>query len=154
MPDLRTRNDRVVQLSYQARAILGGGTLGAIVLPPVQLEVVAPNYWPSFPWRRLRLFYDVWLPMSYFTFRSPLGGGYRDAYKYTEESVRRLRNNLGFPFALVHVIGGIADVTTPGDVEGLRRAVWVTRSIGWSLYDFNTTRTAAWPQLRTITARR
>ena len=92
--------------------------------------------------------------MSYFTFRSPLGGGYRDASQYTEESVRRLRNDPGFPFALVHVIGGIADVTTPGDVEGLRRSVWATRSIGWSPYDFKTTRTAAWPQLRTITARR
>jgi hypothetical protein len=154
VPDLKTRNERLVQLSSRARAFVGGGTLGAIVLPPVQLEVVAPNYWPAFPWRRLRPFYDAWLPMSYFTFRSPLGGGYRDAYKYTEESVRRLRNNLGFPFALVHVIGGIADVTTPGDVEGLRRTVWATRAVGWSLYDYNTTKNAAWPQLRTITARR
>ena len=89
------------------------GPMGAIVLPPVQIEVVNTNYWPDFPWAELGSLYDVWLPMSYWSFRS---GQYGDGYTYHEESVRRLRSNLGRPRSpSVHGIGGIGGIGVEGE---------------------------------------
>jgi hypothetical protein len=146
VPDAPERADRLVHLSERLRELVGGDMpLGAIVFPAVQLEVVNPALWPEFPYRRLERFFDVWMPMTYWTFRSD---EYRDAYTYTEESVRRLRDNLADRRALVHPIGGIADVATPADYEGFLAAVEDTDSIGWSVYDYDTTTSGAWPYLR------
>src|SRR5687768_15467546 len=68
VPDVEARNTALVDLSEQVRALVGDDyALGAIVLEPVLLEVVNPNYWPSFPWQRVQPHYDVWMPMSYWT---------------------------------------------------------------------------------------
>lgn len=136
VPELDERNRRLVQLSQRLRNERPGDALGAIVFPPVQIEVVNPFLWPSFPWATLDAFYDVWLPMAYWTFRSA-ESGYRDPYRYTEESIRRLRANVGRDVP-VHPIGGIGDLTTGDDLEAFRRAVAETGSIGASLYDWNT----------------
>ena len=37
--------------------------------------------------------YDAWMPMSYWTSRTP-ASGYRDAYRYTAENIDRLRGVL------------------------------------------------------------
>jgi hypothetical protein len=146
VPDAPERAGRLIRLSERLRELVGDDMpLGAIVFPAVQLEVVNPALWPEFPYRRLERFYDVWMPMTYWTFRSD---EYRDAYTYTEESVRRLRDNLADRRALVHPIGGIADVATPADYEGFLAAVDDTDSIGWSVYDYDTTTSGAWPYLR------
>ncbi len=94
--------------------------------------------------------YDVWLPMSYWSFRSD-ASGYGDGYAYHEESVRRLRSNLGDPEALVHGIGGIGGVdgiddppdpeeplATLAEIERFAVALADTGSIGGSIYDWNT----------------
>lgn len=146
VPDTTERNGRLVELTERTRELVGDEMpLGAIVLPPVQLEVVNPALWPEFPWSQLAPHYDVWLPMAYFTFRE---GEYRDAYRYVDESVRRLRTNLDDPGAPVHAIGGIADLTTVLDLDGLRRAVEDDVLVGWSLYDYDTTPTPLWAHLR------
>ena len=93
----------------------------------MQLEVINPSYWPDFPWRALDASYDVWLPMAYWTVRT-VESGYRDSYRYAEESTRRMRNNIGRPDVIVHIIGGIGDETTTADLDGLRRAVEDTGS--------------------------
>lgn len=148
VPDVAERNKRIVRLARRARRLLGGSRpLGAIVYPAVQLEVVNPGLWPDFPYRQLASSVDVWLPMAYYTFRDE-ESGYRDAARYTEESVRRLRDNLRDQKASVHVIGGIADLTTPADYQALVRAANSTKSIGYSVYDYATTSSAAWPYLR------
>ena len=95
-----------------------GVPLAGIVLPPVILEVVNPSYRPNFPWRDIAPFYDVWMPMDYWTERTQ-SSGYRDAYRYTTENVVRLRNDLGMPNAPVHPIGGVADQTTAADDDGI-----------------------------------
>lgn len=136
VPDPTDRSARLVDLSARLRAARPGEALGAIVPPPVQLEVVNPSYWPDFPWRALDPSYDVWLPMAYWTVRT-VDSGYRDAYRYSEESTRRMRNNIGRPDVVVHIIGGIGDETSTADLEGLRRAVEDTGSIGASIYDWN-----------------
>ena len=72
----------------------------------------------------------------------------RDPFRYTEESVARLRKHLDDDHALVHPIGGIADQTSPEDYVAFLRAVKSTRAIGYSVYDFNTTSSSAWTYLR------
>ena len=135
VPDPVERSARLVELSERLREARPSDALGAIVPPPVQLEVVNPSYWPEFPWRALDASYDVWLPMAYWTVRSP-ESGYRDAYRYSEESTRRMRSNIGRPDVVVHLIGGIGDATTAADLDGLRRAVGDTGAIGGSIYDW------------------
>jgi hypothetical protein len=141
--DVAERNRRLVELSAALRRALPGRAIGAIVLPPVVLEVVNPAYWPGFPYRELAPYYDVWLTMGYWTNRKA-ASGYRDAYRYTRENVDRLRANLN-AVVPVHPIGGLGAGTGPGDVEGFRRAAVDTGSLGGSLYDWRTTGADAWP---------
>ncbi len=135
VPDPEERSVRLVELSQRLRQARPEDALSAIVPPPVQLEVINTSYWPRFPWRDLDRYYDVWMPMAYWTVRTE-ASGYRDAYRYSEESTRRMRANLGRPDALVHIIGGIGDETTSADLDGLRRALEATGSIGGSIYDW------------------
>lgn len=135
--DHDVRNERLVELSERLRRHAGDEVIGAIVLPPVQTEVVNKQLWPEFPWTDLADLYDVWLPMSYWTFRRE-ASGYNDGYTYNEESVRRLRANLDDDDAPVHSIGGIGDQTTPDDLEAFVRSLVDTRSIGGSIYDWQT----------------
>jgi hypothetical protein len=145
--DVAARNAALLRLSKAARAAVGSLPLGAVVLEPVLLEEVNAQYWPDFPWRRARPFYDAWLPMSYWTNRSS-SSEWKDAERYTAENVRRVRKNLGDPDAAVHVIGGIGDSAGAGDYLGFVRAARARSAIGWSVYDYVTTSTSAWPTLR------
>jgi hypothetical protein len=145
--DVATRNNRLVDFAKRTRKLLGNRPLGAIVYPAVQTEVINPILWPAFPYRRLASSVDVWMPMTYFTFRSD-ESGYRDAFKYTDESIVRLRADLKNSTAAVHPIGGIADQTTPADYEAFLRAARETKAVGYSVYDYNTTASSAWPVLR------
>ena len=148
--DDETRSARLVALSRSIGAALGDDPLGAIVPPPVQTEVVNTSFWPGFPWVEIADAYDVWLPMSYWSFRSD-ASGYGDGYAYHEESVRRLRANVGDPEALVHGIGGIGGIDGVDDppdppeplasldeIERFVTALADTASIGGSMYDWNT----------------
>ncbi|WP_436795273.1 hypothetical protein [Actinospongicola halichondriae] len=135
VPDAEDRSGRLVHLSQELRKARPDDALGAIVPPAVQLEVVNTAYWPRFPWRDLDRYYDVWMPMAYWTVRTE-ASGYRDAYRYAEESTRRMRANLGRDDARVHIIGGIGDETTTEDLDGLRHAIEDTASIGGSIYDW------------------
>lgn len=137
VPDLDVRNERLAAFSTDVREAFGDAVVGAIVLPPVLLEVVNVEYWPAFPWREIVPYYDVWLPMSYWTLRTQ-SSGYRDAYVYTEETIRRLRANLGEPDAVVHPIGGLGDALEAEDMNGFLRAAGEHGAIGASLYDFDT----------------
>jgi hypothetical protein len=147
--DVNERNRRLIELSAQLRQALPNRAIGAIVLPPVLLEVVNPNYWPGFPYQEIAASYDVWQTMGYWTDRRT-DSGYRDPYRYTDENIRRLRNNLGQPTAPVHPVGGVGG--SPGDVEGFLRAAVENGSIGGSIYDWRTTRAEAWPSLRKFRA--
>ena len=145
--DVAERNRRLVTLSRAIRDALPGRTIGGIVLPPVVMEVVNTNYWPNFPWTGIAPYYDVWLPMSYWTNRTQ-ASGYRDGYTYTAENIVRLRRNLGLPQAIVHTIGGIGDKSTVGDIDSMLRGAVEHAAIGGSLYDWRTTGGDLWPHLR------
>jgi hypothetical protein len=148
VPDPTFRSAALVDLSNRVRELVGERyAVGAIVLEPILLEVVNPDLWPDFPWRDVSSLYDVWLPMTYWTNRRP-ESGYREGFAYTEENVRRLRANLDEDDARVHTIGGIGDGASALDYEGFVRASREQHAIGWSVYDYNTVVSSAWPRLR------
>ena len=133
--DVADRNQRLIEESKQLRAAAGSDTVGAIVLPPVLTEVVNTSYWPEFPWAELRPLYDVWLPMSYWTFRTA-ASGYHDGFAYSDESIRRLRNNLGDQNAVVHAIGGVGDKVTIDEIQRFVESLPADRVVGASIYDW------------------
>jgi hypothetical protein len=137
VPDHTARSAQLIELSRRLRAHVGAEPLGAIVLPPVQTEVINPAKWPGFPYKELASSYDVWLPMAYWTERSA-ASGYLDGYRYTEESVRRLRTNVGDPELPVHAIGGLGAKMDAAQADGFVRAIKDTGSIGGSIYDWAT----------------
>jgi hypothetical protein len=145
VPDVAERNRRLVSLARHVRAVARSMPVGGIVYPAALLEVVNPDLWPQFPYQALRGSVDVWLPMTYWTYRS---GPYRDAFTYTHDSVRRLRRDLHDGRARVAPVGGLADSSTAADYEGYLRAVRVDRAVGRSVYDVTGTGTSAWPYLR------
>ena len=133
--DVADRNQRLIDETRQLRAAAGTTTVGAIVLPPVLTEVVNQGYWPDFPWPELQPFYDVWLPMSYWTFRTS-ASGYHDGYAYSDESIRRLRNDLGDQSAVVHAIGGVGDKVTIDEIQRFVESLPAARAVGGSIYDW------------------
>ncbi|HYF44816.1 MAG TPA: hypothetical protein VD926_01310 [Acidimicrobiales bacterium] len=139
VPDPAVRSARLVRLSQRLDRAAGDLPISAIVLPPVQIEVVNPAYWPSFPWAEIRPHYDVWLPMSYWTFRTP-ESGYRNPANYHGESVRRLEANLGArPGEVpVHGIGGIGDLATGAELLTFARTLAEQGALGGSIYDWTT----------------
>lgn len=142
--DNEERSRRLVELSSRLRQRLGDTTLGAIVFPPVLLEEVNPNLWPDFPWELVAGHYDVWIPMSYWTFRSE---PWRDADVYTATNVDRLRNLVGAD-AEIHVLGGVADAAADADYRDFVGAVLDADVIGASVYDYTTLSVQGWATLR------
>jgi hypothetical protein len=146
--DVRVRNRRAVAFARQVRTLVGGAVpVASIVYPAVQLEVLNPTLWPDFPYRALAKYTDVWMPMTYYTYRSQ-DSGLRSAYRYTVDSVDRLRRHVGSADARVHLIGGLAEDSTPADYLDMSRATRATRALGWSIYDYATTGSWSWPYLR------
>lgn len=151
--DIAARNAALVSLSRQLRRTLPHRPLGAIVLPATLLEVVNPKYWPSFPYSELATSYDAWLPMVYWTGRLA-NSGLHDGYRYTADSIARLRTDLGpvaGPGARVDPIGGVSvDGLAAGDLTGFVRAAHDSRATGGSIYEWPGTVPAAWGILRAL----
>jgi hypothetical protein len=146
--DISVRNRRTVAFTKKARALVGPAMpMAAIVYPAVQLEVVNTSLWPDFPYRDVDKHVDLWMPMSYYTYRST-ESGMRNAFRYTVDSVDRLRSRVGDDKVPVHLIGGLAEASTPDDYLDMTRAARATRAVGWSIYDYATTGSWAWPYLR------
>ena len=150
VPDHGERNRRVVELSERLKSEARGLALAAIVYPPVLVEAVYPGYWPDFPWSKLAGIYDAWLPMTYWT-ETTARSGYRDAYRYTAESIRLLRARLGDRSPLMHAVGGVAGGSSPEDIEGFVRAAQETGAEGLSVYDYRTTSAPGWEVLQRAT---
>jgi hypothetical protein len=148
VPDIDLRNRRTVAFTSKVRKLVGSSVpLAAIVYPAVQLEVLNTTLWPDFPYRAVDRSVDLWMPMSYYTYRSA-ESGLRNAYRYTVDSVDRLRRRVGDDDVPVHLIGGLADESTPDDYFDMERAARTTHALGWSVYDFATTPSWSWPYLR------
>jgi hypothetical protein len=142
---LRTR--RLLQLSAQLRAAVGPRyRLGAIMPGEVGFRR-HPDYWPRFPYRGLARYYDVFLPMAYFT--DARVHGERRARTYLATDVAAIRARTGNPQMPVHLIGGIAGSMSAGDTSGFMSAVADCTPLGYSLYEFSLTSRATWKALAT-----
>jgi hypothetical protein len=137
-PDVADRNAKLVLESRFLRSAFPDLPIAAIPVTPVIWEELNRSWWPDFPYRQLADWYDAWLPMAYWTYRTPQSG-WRDPYRYTAESVTRLRALTGRSDLPVHPIGGEAAGLTWADVDAMGRALVDTGAIGGSLYDDNIT---------------
>ena len=78
------RNARLLRLAARLRDEVGPGyALGAIVPSPRLLDLY-PESWPDFPYKRLAKFFDVFLPMAYWTFHATT---LKDARDYARDSI-------------------------------------------------------------------
>jgi hypothetical protein len=140
------RSARTVQYSKALRAAVGRTyPLGAIVIPPTSLQI-NPTRWPNFPWRAMAPSYDVFMPMNYWTAHARNAATATDL---TRRNVVITRSLTGKP---VHIIGGLGE---DSDVSQVRAYVFAARgagSIGGSLYDFRTTASGLWGELRRFNA--
>lgn len=150
--DVAERTRRLLDLSARLRlwsdplATGRGMPMAAIVLPPLQLDL-RPSWWPAFPYAELRPFYDVYVPMSYSSFR---GTDPETTYRWNLANVIEMRNRAGDPNLPVHLAGGIADKLS--DVAAFTRAAAEAKVLGAGLYDLDTTPPESWAALRALRA--
>lgn len=145
VPDHAARSAQLVELSRRIRDAAGDRAVSAIVLPPIVTDVINPGFWPGFPWAAIAPYYDVWLPMGYWTNRTT-SSGWRDADRYTAENVRLLRQRVGD--VPIHAIGGIGDAASSGDYEEFARVCSQEGLLGCSVYDWATSGASPLPVLR------
>ncbi len=103
-----------------------------------------PAYWPGFPYQALARVYDVFLPMAYFTYRAR---GSSAARGYVAASIAAVRAEVGNAAVPIHVIGGLTERIGAAEARGFMQAVAACAPLGYSLYEFPTTRPVAWSQL-------
>lgn len=145
--DVDKRNARLLRLSDRVRTAAGiSYPMGAIIPSPYGIEH-ATGYWPRFPYGQLRSYYDVYLPMTYFTWKVK---GYDRTHWYTQQCIRILRRESGAPGFPIHVIGGIADEAAVRETRGFVHAVREHGLLGASYYTFPLTRSKQWRTLRAI----
>lgn len=138
------RSKRLLHLSARLRRAVGHRyRLGAIIPSPVGIRRHRA-YWPDFPYRGLARFYDVFLPMAYSTSRVR---GTTRTRAYESADVAIIRARTGRPHVPVHLIGGIASYMGAKETAGFVQAVDDCSPVGYSLYDFSTTRAATWRAL-------
>jgi hypothetical protein len=141
------RTSRLLQLSLRIRAVVGDSyPLGAIVPSPHGVQT-NPTYWPGFPYRELAGIYDVFLPMTYFTWRVR---GAQDAGWYSGQNITIIREETGDPAVPIHVIGGISDEATTSETRGFVRIVREHEAVGASYYDFPGTTPEQWEILASV----
>jgi hypothetical protein len=144
------RNTRLLQLSRRIRAAAPAGfPLGAIVPSPRGLQRLS-WYWPHFPFAELARTFDVFLPMSYFTYRTHVPA---KSAAYTRLNINLLRKATGDPALPVHMIGGLARDASPAQVRQFVRAARFGNALGLSLYDFADTKPNQWRELRAAAGR-
>lgn len=144
------RIERMLRLSRWIRRSAGPSyPLGAIVLSPYGMKRV-PDYWGplrKFPFAELERIYDVFVPMSYFTYRVETP---RDVVRYNSFNVRYIRRKSGNPEVPIHPIGGISSDANRKQTRAYVRTVRQFGLLGGSYYAFDGTRWEHWRELRNI----
>lgn len=147
-PDVADRTDKLMAEVRFLRALHPDVPMAAIPVTPIIWEQLNRSWWPNFPYRELSRYMDAWMPMAYWSYRRagsfPEWG---DPYRYTAESVTRLRTLTGRPNLPVHPIGGEGTGMTVDDAARMAIAVSDTGAIGGSVYDDRITPQAVYPAL-------
>jgi hypothetical protein len=148
-PEVRrasTRTRRLLALSARLRRAVGPDyPIGAIIPSPRALDD-SGTYWPAFPFRALARRYDVFLPMTYFTWRVR---GEHGAHWYTAQNIGIIRRRTRDQSVPIHVIGGIG--ASRGETRGFVEAVRERGVIGASYYTFPITPSDDWQPLQHVT---
>lgn len=143
VPDVALRNARLVDYSRRLREGAGSYALAAIPIAPSSLEY-NPKRWPDFPWATIAPLYDVFMPMSYWTFR---GADPQTAASLTAENMRKTASLTGRP---VHIIGGVGDRADLAQTAAYVEAALQGGTIGGGMYDYRTTKPELWDTLRAL----
>jgi len=145
---LSTWNGLVAEHMRRVRAALGTRyAIAAIVPAPLAMEV-RPENWVGFPWHELAASSNVFMPMAYWSFRHDCPDVPEHcASGYTSGNVERVRALTGKPNVPVHVIGGVGDAITVGEVADFVSAALAVHCYGASLYDYGTTKPEFWAHL-------
>jgi hypothetical protein len=144
VPDHDKRNARTIEYSKRLRSAVGKSyPMGAIVIPPSSLEI-NPTRWENFPWQELKSYYDIVMPMNYWTARQKDAKTAKELTSYNITESRRLT---GLP---VHIIGGLGEHSDGAQTEAYVKACRDSGSLGGGLYDFTTTRSDVWDELRKL----
>jgi len=145
--NVAVRSRRAVDLARRLRTAAGETPLAIVPFNPRGLER-RPSTWPRFPWADLAAISDAFAPMVY------TGGafkGFDATYGYVTRALRLLRAQTGNPDVQIHVAGGVADRLGPEELAGFVAAVSDDGGVlGVSLYDWATTRPAAWRALKPV----
>jgi hypothetical protein len=138
------RNGRLDELSAMLRRAVGPTyPLGAIVPDAAAYQF----YWRPIPYLSLSRYFDVFLPMAYWTARVR---GAAAVYRYIAANIAAIRDGSGRAHEPVHVIGGLSQPAHTSEVNAFVAAVRDGDAIGASLYDFAGTRARAWQALKQL----
>lgn len=124
-----------VRLSREIRGAVGSDyALGAIIPSPVALAR-SSSLWAGFPYERLASYYDIFVPMDYYTYQTD---GPEGASSYTGRALDLLHGALGTD-VVAHAVGGLAQDSDAAEVKAFVRAAKAHGAVGYSLYDDATT---------------
>ena len=139
----------LLELSRRLREVVGPDyPLGAIIPSPRGL-IRVPEYWPGFPYRELPRYYDVILPMSYFTFHYE---GAQIAHDYIRDNIQIVRAETGDPSIPIHIIGGLTEDMDAAETDAFVRAVEEQAIAGGSIYEYAHTTPEQWSILGRLNA--
>ena len=146
-PEPSLRNQRLLRLSEGLRRAVGTAyPLGAIIPSPYGLELPRGRlWWPRFPYRGLRRFYDAFLPMGYYTYH---GEGPGVALRDTRRNLEILRSETGDPAVPIHIIGGESGASSPAEGRAFKSAVNRYGAIGASMYSYEQMGAEDWSAFR------
>lgn len=143
----KVRNDRLISLSKR----LDGNTtaafpLSAIIPSPLGMQLVK-GYWEHFPYDGIAPYYDVWQPMTYYTYRVK---GRQAVYDYTHTNADILHTETGDPNLPIHQIGGIASQSSGLETGGFVDAILDDGLMGGSIYDMGLSGPEDWRELHRL----
>lgn len=130
-------NAGIAEYSRRLRERAGGRVLGAIVVDAKNNER-APAKWAGFPWPEIGRYYDVVLPMAYWsvTKRGGCGAEY-DTAQYMREVYDKTQALMQIHRPL-NIIGGIGNCISHSETAHMVDALLEKGAIGGGLYDFET----------------
>ncbi len=139
------RNGRLNALTTYVRRRVGRSyPLGAIIPSPLD---TAGGFWAGFPYRMVAEDYDVFLPMSYYTFRVKGASAVR---RRTIADIGLLRSRPGCANTPIHMIGGLSEKSSAAEVQAFVAGLRAGGSIGGSMYAWSGTNLYHWRRLHVL----
>ena len=150
VPDVAERNTRLIELSRRLRDAARSRRRPSAprCCRRCRSRWSTRRTGPAFPWTELAPYYDVWLPMAYWSFRNE-DSGYKDGYTLRggerappAGQPRRARRRWCTRSAASPTL------ITEGELRDYLRALTDTDALGGSIYDYRTMNGGHWGVLR------